>query len=129
MIERIRKHTMESNHPPASDDEPHSQITSFPHASRTALRQAARAWIKRGYAIVYEDDHLVELAREDKAPRPWLIALGVVGGIVAGLAIIGATLIWLRARPWRIVSLAASPEHKVVTHAYRSRLAPDSQES
>jgi hypothetical protein len=124
---------MESNHPPSSDDEPHSQITPFPRASRTALRKAlrkaAQSWLKRGYAIVYEDDHLVELAREDKAPGRWMIALGVSGGVLAGLSIIGATLIWLRARPWRIVSLAASPEHKVVTHAYRSRIAPDSQES
>ena len=79
--------------------------------------------------IVYEDDHLVELAREDKTPGRWVIALGVAGAAAAGLSIIGAALIWLRARPWRIVSLAASPEHKVVTHAYRSRIAPDSQES
>ena len=120
---------MESNHPPSSDEEPHGQITPFPRASRTALRTAAQSWIKRGYAIVYEDDHLVELAREDKTPGRWMIALGVAGAAVAGLSIIGATLIWLRARPWRIVSLAASPEHKVITHAYRSRTAPDSQES
>jgi hypothetical protein len=120
---------MESNHPPLSDDAPHGQITPFPRGSRMALRKAARTWIKRGYAIVYADDHLVELAREDKTPGWWMIALGVAGAIVAGLSIIGATFIWLRARPWRIVSLAASPEHKVVTHAYRSRSAPDSQES
>ena len=120
---------MESNHPPSSDDEPHGQITPFPRASRKALREAAQSWIKRGYAIVYEDDHLVELAREDKTPGRWVIVLGVAGAAVAGLSIIGAALIWLRARPWRIVSLAASPEHKVVTHAYRSRIAPDSQES
>jgi hypothetical protein len=120
---------MESNHPPSSTEESHGQITPFPHATRTALRKAAQTWMKRGYATVYEDDHLVELAREDKAPRPFMLALGVAGGIVGGLAIIGATQIWLRARPWRIVSLAASPEHKVVTHAYRSRTAPDPQES
>ena len=68
---------MESNHPPSSDDEPHGQITPFPRASRKALRKAAQSWIKRGYAIVYEDDHLVELAREDKTPGRWVIALGV----------------------------------------------------
>ena len=120
---------MESNYPPPSDDETHGQITAFPRASRTALRRAAQTWIKRGYAIVYEDDHLVELAREDNAPMRWMIALGVAGGVLAGLSIIGATLLWLRARPWRIVSLAASPEHKVVAHAYRSRVAPGAQES
>ena len=108
-------HTVRSRHFPA------------PRARPCARRP--RSWIKRGYAIVYEDDHLVELAREDKTPGRWVIALGVAGAAVAGLSIIGATLIWLRARPWRIVSLAASPEHKVVTHAYRSRIAPDSQES
>ena len=120
---------MESNHPPLSEDEPNAQITPFPRGSRVALRRVARTWIKRGYALVYQDDHLVEVAREDKTPGPWMIALGVAGGIVAGLTIIGATVIWLRARPWRIVSLAASPEHKVVSHAYRSRTAPDAQES
>jgi hypothetical protein len=120
---------MEPNHPPSSDNEPHGQITPFVRGSRMALRRAAQIWIKRGYAIVYEDDHLVELAREDKTLRPWMIALGVAGAAIAGLSIIGAMLVWLRARPWRIVSLAASPEHKVVTHAYRSRMAPDSQES
>ena len=120
---------MESNHPPSSDDEPYARITPFPRGSRLVLRRAAKSWIKRGFAIVYEDDHLLELAREDKTPGGWSIALGVVGGVVAGLSILGATLIWLRARPWRIVSLAASPEHKVVTHAYRSRTAPDAQES
>jgi hypothetical protein len=93
------------------------------------LRQAAQIWIRRGYSIVYDDEHLVELAREDKTPGRWMIALAAVGGIVAGLSIVGATLIWLRARPWRIISLAVSPEQKVVAHAYRSRVAPDAQES
>jgi hypothetical protein len=120
---------MESNHPPSSQDEPHGHITPFPHASRTELRRAAQTWIKRGYAIVYEDDHLVELARENRTPGRWMIALGVAGAAVAGLSIVGATLVWLRVRPWRIVSLAASPERKVVAHTYRSRIAPASQES
>jgi len=121
---------MESNPPPASGDEPLGQITPFPRMpSRATLRRAAQTWIKRGYTIVYEDDHLVELAREDKTPGRWMIGLAAIGGIVAGLSIAGATLIWLRARPWRIVSLATSPEHKVVTHAYRSHVAPDTQES
>ena len=121
---------MESNHPPAPDDESLGQITPFPRTpSRATLRRAAQTWIKRGYSIVYEDDHLVELAREDKTPGRWMISLAAIGGIVAGLSIAGATLIWLRARPWRIISLAASPEHKVVTHAYRSRVAPDAQEA
>lgn len=119
---------MESNHSPHSGNESHGQITPFPHA-RAPLRQAAQTWIQRGYTIVYEDDHLIELAREDKTPGRLIISLAAIGGIVAGLSIIGATLIWLRARPWRIVSLATSPEHKVVAHAYRSRVAPGAQES
>jgi hypothetical protein len=121
---------MESNPPSSSQDEPHGQITPFPRTpSRATLRRAAQTWIKRGYSIVYEDDHLVELARENKTLGRWMIVLAAIGGIVAGLSIAGAALIWLRARPWRIVSLAASPEHKVVTHAYRSHVAPDAQES
>jgi hypothetical protein len=121
---------MESNQPPPSHDEPRGQITSFSRAtSRATLRRAAQTWMRRGYAVVYEDDHLIELAREDKTPGRMIIGLAALGGIVAGLSIVGATLIWLRARPWRIVSLAISPEHKVVAHAYRSRVAPDAQES
>jgi hypothetical protein len=121
---------MESNRPPSSSNEPHGQITPFPRTpSRATLRQAAQTWIQRGYAIVYEDEHLVELAKEDKTPGRWMFGLAAIGGIIAGLSIVGATLIWLRARPWRIVSLAVSPEHKVVAHAYRSRVAPDAQES
>jgi hypothetical protein len=121
---------MESNHSPSSANESHGQITPFPRvASRTPLRQAAETWIQQGYAVVYEDDHLVELAREDKKPGRLIVSLAAIGGIVAGLSIAGATLLWLRARPWRIVSLAISPERKVVAHAYRSRLAPGAQES
>jgi hypothetical protein len=121
---------MESNHAPSSADEPHGQITPFPRvAARAPLRQTAETWIRHGYAVVYEDDHLIELAREDKKPGRLIVGLAAIGGIVAGLAIVGATVIWLRARPWRIVSLAISPERKVVAHAYRSRLAPSAQES
>lgn len=124
---------MESDHPPASQSEANGQITPFPRTPRTTpratLRLAAQAWLGRGYAIIYEDDHLVELAREDKTPGRWIIALAVAGAAVAGLSIVGATLIWLRARPWRIVSLAASPEHRVIAHAYRSRMAPEPLES
>jgi hypothetical protein len=125
---------MESDHPPASQGDLHGQITLFPGVTPGAtpgatLRRAAQAWIRRGYAIVYEDDHLVELAKEDTAPGRWIFALAVAGAAVAGLSVVGATLIWLRARPWRIVSLAASPEHKVIAHGYRSRVAPDALES
>jgi hypothetical protein len=121
---------MESNHSPASHAEPHGQITPFPSTNpRGTLRRAAQSWVRRGYLVMYEDDHLVELAKEERAPGRWIAALAIAGAVVAGLSIAGAALIWLRARPWRIVSLAASPERKVVTHAYRSRLAPDSQES
>jgi hypothetical protein len=121
---------MESNLSPNSVNEPHGQITPFLRvASRAPLRQAAETWIRHGYTVVYEDDHLIELAREDKKPGRMIVSLAAIGGIVAGLSIVGATLIWLRARPWRIVSLATSPERKVVAHAYRSRVAPGAQES
>src|SRR5262245_10942934 len=117
---------MESDHSPASQGNLHGQVTPFPGVTPGAtLRRAAQAWIRRNYTIVYSDDHLVELAKEDKTPGRWIIALAVAGAGVAGLSIVGATLIWLRARPWRIVSLAASPEHKVIAHAYRSRVAPE----
>jgi hypothetical protein len=117
---------MESDHPPASTDDLHARITPFPRtAPGAALRQAAQTWARRGYAIVYEDEHLVELAKEDKTPGRWIVGLAVAGAAVAGVSILGATLVWLRARPWRIVSLASSPEHKVIAHAYRSHMAPD----
>jgi hypothetical protein len=121
---------MESDHPPTTRAETQAQITPFPRTPpRAQLYEAAQRWIRRGYGVVYEDDHLVELAREDKTPGRWIIGLAIAGGAVAGLSIIGATLIWLRARPWRIISLAASPEHKVVAHVYRSRVAPEPIES
>jgi hypothetical protein len=120
---------MESNHPSAARAEPQGQITPFPRTPRAPLHRVAQGWIRRGYGIVYEDDHLVELAKEDKTPGRWIIGLAIAGAAIAGLSIIGATLIWLRARPWRIVSLAASPEHKVIAHVYRSRGAPEPIES
>ena len=91
---------MEPNHPPSSDDEPHGQVTPFVRGSRMALRRAAQIWIKRGYAIVYEDDHLVELAREDKTLRPWMIALGVASRKNADIPTVAArTLCDKRNRP------------------------------
>jgi hypothetical protein len=121
---------MEPDQPSATQDELHGQITPFPRTSqRAALRRAAQTLVDRGYTIVYQDDHLVELAIEQKRPGRWVIGLAVAGAVVAGLSIVGATLIWLRARPWRIVSLAASPEHKVIAHAYRSRVGPGSLKS
>jgi hypothetical protein len=125
---------MESDHPSTPRDDSHGQITPFPGATppatpRAMLLRAAQPWIRRGYAVVYEDDHLVELTREDETPVRWIVGVAFAGAIVAGLSIAGATLLWLRARPWRIVSLAASPERKVVAHAYRSRVAPEPMES
>jgi|GEM_PF-6119111 len=118
---------MESDHPPEPQGEALGQITRFPRAtSGKVLRQAAQTWIDRGFVIVYEDDHLVELTKKDNVPGRWVAGLAVAGAAIAGLAVIGATLIWLRARPWRIVSLAASPEGRAITHAYRSPVAPES---
>ncbi len=120
---------MESDYPSTPRDDSHGQITPFPGAApRAMLLRAAQPWIRRGYAVVYEDDHLVELTREDRTPGRWIAALAFAGAVVAGLSIAGAALIWLRARPWRIVSLAASPERRVVAHAYRSRVAPEPME-
>jgi hypothetical protein len=121
---------MESDHPLAPLGDRHAQITPFPRmAPGATLRQAAQSWLQRGYAVVYEDEHLVELAKEDKTPGRWITGLAIAGAVVAGLSIFGATLVWLRARPWRIVSLASSAEDKVIAHAYRSRMAPDALES
>jgi hypothetical protein len=118
---------MESDHPTESQGEALGQITRFPRATPgKVLRQAAQTWIDRGFVIVYEDDHLVELAKKDNVPGRGAVGLAVAGAAITGLAVIGATLIWLRARPWRIVSLAASPEHKTIAHVYRSPVAPES---
>jgi hypothetical protein len=121
---------MKSDHPATPRDDSNGQITPFPGASpRAMLLLAAQPWIQRGYALVYEDDHLVELAREDTTPGRWIAGLALAGGVVAALSIAGAAVIWRRARRWRIISLAASPERKVVAHAYRSGVAPGPMES
>jgi hypothetical protein len=121
---------MESDNHPLAEGEAQGQITPFRRAtSGKLLRQAAQRWIRRGYAIVYEDEHLIELAKKNKTPERWAIGLAIAGGALAGLALGGAAFIWLRSRPWRIVSLGASPEQTLVTHAYWSRVRPESSGS
>jgi hypothetical protein len=66
--------------------------------------------------VQYRDDHLVQLARRG---GPTVICIAV------GLAIVGAVVgAWAMCRTWRVVTLSAAPDGRVITHRQRSSRAP-----
>lgn len=83
------------------------------------LRGAASNWLRRGYRIDYDDEHLVQLVAPFRALSPRDLLLSSLVGV--GLGVLGAcgTLgyLWLTRHGRRhIVSLVLTPERRVVTH-------------
>ncbi len=89
-------------------------------ASReTMLQHAARAWVRQGYRVEYDDEHLVQLAApfHGLSPRDLLVAalFGIGLGALGTIAALG--LFWRsRKHRWHIVSLVLTPERQVLTH-------------
>jgi hypothetical protein len=89
----------------------------------TALSSAARRWLRRGYRVEYEDGYLIQLARKQRVARPRLLL--TLGGAcmlgVGGLFALSAYL-WHARHPRRhVVSLALSPQQRVITHVQWER--------
>ncbi len=85
----------------------------------TGLDRAARIWQRRGYHVWYRDEHLVQLVRHG-LPDGVILLLVVLGA----LAVAGASVLARRRGTWNIVSLAVSPEGRVVAHQQRARRPP-----
>ncbi len=94
------------------------ELSSTPTpASRAALDRAEAAWRRRGYQVQYRDDFLVQLVRRG---RPSAVCLAA--GLLAMTAVVVG---WIACRSWRVVSLSAAPDGRVVTHRQRSSHPPD----
>jgi hypothetical protein len=84
---------------------------------RERLLRAAESWTRRGYDVRYSDSSLVELARR-RASQPLRdLQVALAAALGAGLLAAGVTLALLRWRRWHIISIALTPEHRVLTHA------------
>jgi hypothetical protein len=85
----------------------------------TILQSAARSWVRQGYRVEYDDEHLVQLAApfHGLSPRDLLLAslVGIGMGALGTLAALGL-LRRSRRHRWHIVSLVLTPERRVLTH-------------
>ncbi len=92
------------------------------------LASAAQTWLRRGYQLQYSDAHLVQLSAPVTSPtrRDLANALGV-GAIAGMLAAIGwlAYLHLTRRGRWHEISLALTPERRVLTYGRYRRIPAD----
>lgn len=109
-------------------DPPLEQIGAGGRAKRSggmppvALDQAVRSWERRGYHVTYRDAYLAQLARQESVG----LVLPVLGTLIGALV---AALIWsqiaTRRRARFVVTLAATPEGRIVTHRQQTRRIPE----
>lgn len=87
-----------------------------------ALDQAVRSWERRGYHVTYRDAYLAQLARQESVG----LVVPVLGALIGALV---AVLMWsltaTRRRSWFVVTLAATPEGRIVSHRQRTRRFPE----
>lgn len=88
-------------------------------SGESSLRRAAESWLRNGYRLEFDDEHLVQLAAPFRglSTRDLLAAAlcGVGVGALGTLATLG--YLWLtRRHRWHVVSLLLSPERQVLTH-------------
>ncbi|HEX6820379.1 MAG TPA: hypothetical protein VF120_18520 [Ktedonobacterales bacterium] len=90
------------------------------HASAASpLRRAADVWLRNGYRLEFDDEHLVQVAAPFRAlsPRDFLLCaiFGAGLGVLASLTMLG--ILWqTRRRRWHVVSLLLTPDRQVLTH-------------
>lgn len=85
----------------------------------TILQRTARVWVRQGYRVEYDDEHLVQLAAPFRGLPPRDLLVSALCGIGLGaLATVAAlTFLWRgRRHRWHIVSLMLTPERHVLTH-------------
>lgn len=88
---------------------------SAPYVSgNTSLDHAAEGWTRRGYAIRYADPYLVQVVRREGL-RARDMGLLAVAGAVALCCLVVAIAI-LRGRLWRVVTLVARPDGRILMH-------------
>jgi hypothetical protein len=84
------------------------------------LARAAEIWLRRGYQLRYQDEHLVQVASNTSAPtrRDLLLAVGgsALLGICGALGLLAYLALARRGRR-HVVSLLLTPERRVI--AYR----------
>jgi hypothetical protein len=108
---------MRGSHEGPEPDAPQARDRTPPRAdagTNPTLRRAAAGWLRRGYVVRYEDPHLIQLVR---AGRPtWqgmlLIAFAIPFMALSILLVIRG----LRQRMWHTISIARTPDDRIVTH-------------
>lgn len=91
-------------------------------SAQAALEQAMRSWTRRGYHVTYRDEYLAQLARRT-LPDWVVVALGaIIGGLLAALI---SSLLTIRRRRWSVVTLAATPEGRIIVHRQRALHFPE----
>ncbi|HKV83774.1 MAG TPA: hypothetical protein VJN88_04415 [Ktedonobacterales bacterium] len=86
------------------------------------LDQAAEGWTRRGYVIQYADPYLVQVVRRER-PRTRDIGVFGVVGVVMGACVIVVIAV-LRGRLWRVVTLVARPDGRILMHQQRTHHPP-----
>lgn len=90
--------------------------------AQAALEQATRSWMRRGYQLMYRDEYLAQLARRT-LPDWVVVASGaIIGGLLAALI---SSLLTIRRRRWSVVTLAATPEGRIIVHRQRASRFPE----
>jgi hypothetical protein len=118
---------------PQADDPPDERrqgkrrvVTSAPtpiYASgNVTLDQAAEGWTRRGYVVQYADPYLVQVVRRE---RPRTRDIGVFGviGVVVGACVVVVIAV-LRGRLWRVVTLVARPDGRILMHQQSTHHPP-----
>lgn len=91
-------------------------------SGNTTLDQAAEGWTRRGYVIQYADPYLVQVVRRER-PRTRDIGVFGVVGVVVGVCVIVVIAV-LRGRLWRVVTLVARPDGRILMHQQRTHHPP-----
>lgn len=99
---------------------------AHPASDGSPLASAAQTWLRRGYHLQFADASLVQLGapvtgltRRDLANA---LSVGAFAGILAALGWLAYLHVTRRGR-WHEVSLALTPERRVLTHGRFRRIA------
>jgi hypothetical protein len=89
-----------------------------------ALTSAAERWLRRGYRIEYQDGYLMQVACERRILSGPGLLLAFASACLLGLGGLLAlsAYLWQARRHQRhVVSLALTPQGRIITHAHWAR--------
>ncbi|HEV2404381.1 MAG TPA: hypothetical protein VGR88_02945 [Ktedonobacterales bacterium] len=86
------------------------------------LDQAAHGWTRRGYVIQYADPYLVQVVRRERLRTRDIGVFGVVGVVIGACVVVVIAV--LRGRLWRVVTLVARPDGRILMHQQSTHHPP-----